>query len=1061
MGFTKKAVALAMAAVLLMSSVTAMATEDMPAETEPQEEQKEEEIFEENQVQFKIGEKTYTVVNADAGLPEDGECVYFEEDGSYTIGLPVEPAAVFPYSVEFILNGISDVRTFNSADDAAEVGGHIFRVSVPDGGISPASLLPLPEKEATVVLTGLTPVELTKVPIKKKLEEQGLDLSGASKIAWAPRYGSHDYTVSGIDDSIDLSYGTFNSSPSQWEMIIGDGNQLNPDNIRCFVEISTTPSSEWLAPQVYAQDAQGKRIPVTIGEYDYEAGSNEHSLEIDIASNTAENKDLYFSLAIDKSQFPQSNISYVKYAEGYYNKESEAVEALGAHDVTNQVMCADMASASAGYQTDGNGDVELTMVAYDSSGTVIGWLPFKTRIYRMVEYVLASLYGDEGQLGDRYVYSDDRELSFSLREPHKLDGNYKLVLDYHNWGSTQDITSVYVGKYESDAQARAAGAKNIKDTIYGSSNAGKGYSADFSQGVDFTVFAGEEVYSFCVKTVRADQSEYKSSATYLDFWQLVDEDGKSVNVYTISEQNDSYAEQNYITMLVPDEVDLSKKYAPVFTAPDKAKVYAAGASAPEESGKTYHLLNAPIQYTVNAENGVDVKNYWLQVKKVNSVEYGSLYINSLIDDSAKTTVKDGIVYSTREMMVDSYHDDHHDICFANIGQKELADLSAVLESDVVEIDPYWTFKGGRSLAGMSTVERPAYDSGLSGELPNLAKVRLRKKEGVKDGTDITGTLTIKSGGTALMVLALTGMVGDPCITTEEISNAVKYVPYGTVIQNSNKYSWIQPEYELTGELPEGMELRPNGELYGVPQETGSFDIKVTVSFKSTRNMSFPRKSAEFTLDVIENTDEDVYFQSDEDGYNLLTPIGVESGEETFHFILAKAEDSLFVSEGPMDHFIDLWLNGKKLQRGEDYKVESGSTRITVISQTMQNQVNKNGRNTIAAEFRVNGDVNENLKRTAQNFYMDSTNPAPNPNPKPNKPGTGSDGENNSTGTPGGNSNSGNSGGNVNASGTGSASPSPSTGDNLDPGVWLSVMLLSLAVLAGTAFFYKKDSSRRI
>lgn len=70
-----------------------------------------------------------------------------------------------------------------------------------------------------------------------------------------------------------------------------------------------------------------------------------------------------------------------------------------------------------------------------------------------------------------------------------------------------------------------------------------------------------------------------------------------------------------------------------------------------------------------------------------------------------------------------------------------------------------------------------------------------------------------------MVLTLTGMVGDPSITTKDIPAAVKYVPYGTVIQNNNKYSWNKTSYTMvSGTLPAGMTIRENGEIYGVPQE---------------------------------------------------------------------------------------------------------------------------------------------------------------------------------------------------------------------------------------------------
>ena len=56
----------------------------------------------------------------------------------------------------------------------------------------------------------------------------------------------------------------------------------------------------------------------------------------------------------------------------------------------------------------------------------------------------------------------------------------------------------------------------------------------------------------------------------------------------------------------------------------------------------------------------------------------------------------------------------------------------------------------------------------------------------------------------------------------------------------------------------------------------------------------------------------------------------------------------------------------------DYTAESGSTRITVSSQTLKNKAAQTGNNTIAAEFRVDGDMDKDLRRTAQNFHLDKT-----------------------------------------------------------------------------------------
>ena len=67
-----------------------------------------------------------------------------------------------------------------------------------------------------------------------------------------------------------------------------------------------------------------------------------------------------------------------------------------------------------------------------------------------------------------------------------------------------------------------------------------------------------------------------------------------------------------------------------------------------------------------------------------------------------------------------------------------------------------------------------------------------------------------------------------------------------MIQNSNKYSENMVSYSLTkGELPGGMELRPNGEIYGVPTETGEFEFTVRMGKQHQR---LPRQHGDLYAD---------------------------------------------------------------------------------------------------------------------------------------------------------------------------------------------------------------------
>lgn len=549
-------------------------------------------------------------------------------------------------------------------------------------------------------------------------------------------------------------------------------------------------------------------------------------------------------------------------------------------------------------------------------------------------------------------------ITYVLYKEYLANGIYYQKLSHTKYDTAN--FKAYLGQYSSISEATSAEAKEISAFLFGE----EGYAADYSQGVYITVFIGEdgssdqEMYQYCFKTQTGTEPKYDlSDKTEVEFLGLKDKDGEIVLSYIVPYNEDSYSEFNYLTILVEKDVDLTR-IAPIFSTSEEITLYAKGSSSPEISGKSIHdFSKGAVQYTASAENGIASRNYWLQIIKPSNEE-NKLYINSFEDSSANTEVKNNIIYSKREVNLDGYHDYAHDILVANIGTNAISSLSAELISDVIELDAYWTLNGKYDLEG--------FNSAIKGNIENLAKIRVKAKDNVKNGTSVSGTLLIKSKDSTLVELTLTGTVGDPCII-EEIPEAVKYVPYGTMIQNNNKYSWNQVTYIIVkGKLPLGMELKSNGELYGVPLEAGEFPFTLRAINSSGE---FGSTSAELVLVVKNNTNANVYTASD-NGYIIEQHIGTEVA--TYDYILREINDQLFVSSGEYSEFIDLWLNGEQLVDGEDYTKDSGSTRITIRSQTFEKKA-KNGMNTIAAEFRVGGDENKELKRTAQNFRLNFKN----------------------------------------------------------------------------------------
>lgn len=902
--------------------------------------------------------------------PEEGG-EGFETDGSYTIQIP-EKNPFFPYEVQFTHNGAVTTEWFITPDSCIEIGGHVFKVNADfdgskitqmslnvagqevviyperknfsDNVLEEESLLPLPTDSFTVDLSRFTPVELTNVSMASVFAGQ-VALSDTDKIAWT--HSSGEYTVSLPGDNINLSYGA-GSSSSSWTMILGN-DQLNGNNTKYYVTVKHTNGSNWLIPTVYAQDTTGNRTRVNIDSYYYyvsQLGYGYNSTQgteyIRVPANTFdESTDIYYSFSINEAVANNKQYDHIKIYEGFYNSASETISGV---DITEKVLDVDMSCKDAGYK-DQYPNSGFTIVTFDAAGNPTGYQPFETIISGSSYVSLSGLYTSSGESVYGSGNYSNSYYVYKLYKGNPANGTYYFKMSYYKNGTSLNdplsvVTAAYVGEYSSIADAQAAGAQDIKADLFGKN----GYPADYSQGVQFTVFAEEKVYHEAIRT----EEGYKSAATGINFTGLKERNGNRIESYIVPYDEDSYGENNYRAFLVKPDTDVSN-LAPIFFASEGINLYAPGSSTPEVSGESYHdFSGGPIQYTASAENGINAANVWLSViKAVNG--RGQLYISSTADKDAETRVENGIIYSKREIFLSSLNS-YHDIFVMNTGTEAFPAMSAELESDVLRLDEYWDFKGQYELAGVDIDHL-----GRNNYTKNIAKLRLRIKDGVDPGAEISGTLTIKSNGNILAVLTLTGMAGNPKITTTEIPVAVKYVPYGSMIQNSNKYSNNVITYEMTyGVLPEGMELRPNGELYGVPKETGEFEFGVRISGSINGFIGDP---SYFTLTVVDNTDPNVDGATDE-GYTVLQRIP--------NLTMDDPNSYTFVSEGVYTEYKAVYLDGEKLVEGVDYTSESGSTRITLRSQTLVSS-NTEGAHTIGVEFRSTSD--DSLKRAAQNYRI--------------------------------------------------------------------------------------------
>ncbi len=968
---------------------------------------------------------TYNLGDQEVVVYEDEDEVYhFDEDGCFEIEIP-DDNPYFPYEVQFKNDNYTTEKWFMSPDDTVRFAGHDFTLSVDDlanyshfelevGG----ETIPIYPEEKTftnrrgllrsarmlftslakvvdtrtytdggtknVDLTGYTPVELTRVKLGGIFS--GEEISG-KKVMWTEYSDSDDeFTVSSPDDYIDLSYNTSYNNETNWKMVVGKADQL-ASGTEYTVCVKVTPSREWLKLIGTELDHAGnviQQLPSTGECYysDHVRTSRYFNGYIATAGYGIQDRSkIRAGFDINDSDYPNMDFE-LKVYKGRITKE---VDLSDAKDITDLVK--------SGRYHDGSPYYDNVTLVSEKDGKITGILPM--RFHAFHRGISQDMYLTNSN-GEKYYgsYSSVNGIlstyTFTVSGNDKLDDNYSLHFDvrYNGVKDNSKLTAAFLGKYDSISEANAANAVSIKENL----DKG-GYVANFKEGITVSFFIGEDgenqkkyIRKIVVTKAEEQQVQEKSSgAVWVQFKGLVDENGKKIPCYFTREYGDSYGEYNFPTIIVDGDVDL-KKVAPVFELGDGVTLYAKGSNTPEKSGESYHDLSSGVlQYTSASENGKYQCNYWLQVVKPSNEN--KLYINSLIDNDAKTERKNGTIYTTREVLLDSFHDYRHDIVLLNMGTEAIGGISAELESDTLKLDDYWTLTGDSDMLGYSSKESDDTErqDDLDERPVNFANIRLYRKDGVEDGTDVDGKLTIKSGSDTLAVITLTGIIGDPVIITDSIPEVVKYVPYGTMIQNSNKYSWNHPVYDLEdGKLPEGIELRESGELYGVPKETGDFEFTVVMENDPDRGMGREfedySSSHDFILRVADNTDPNVEGATDE-SYELRADTDSDLyGGRVPDFTMTEYDESYtLISNGEYDEFKYIYLDGEKLTPGDDFSSESGSTRITIKSQVLKK--NGEGTHTLGVEFRNAKKLDTSntsktrtsdegtLKRAAQNYHI--------------------------------------------------------------------------------------------
>ncbi len=1002
----RKSLAMVLTAAMLLS-VLPVSTWAAESEPEPDDE-----------VVFNLGTMDVTV-GTDQARAEEGQEPYdlFQADGSYTLEL--EPDAFFPYEVQFTHDGQTQQVWFMDPEDTVDVGGHTFGVfseSTDPNKLTQIGIwvgedyIPAYPEEKTFTNDGPEAMPISGgLPLAKEVKPVDLNLSnnylpsqltevrvsavlsgikhtgtGNDRVAWVRGYSSDDFQILDQSGTMDLSdrYGSVHI-----DLLVGSALQLDKGNNTLYQVNVTVPKAEMFQWDVLA-GTESVKSSSYYNENSYGDIKTDGYYEVRLkpAAGSAES----LKLKMDFSDQYEANGKTASVYQGLYETE----EALAnAQEITGQIWGTD----AAGIDVKNEDQVELTVVLKNSDGTVAGILTqtvllWVTRMRLSPDGIFTAqepYTGVNDPTNKSSFWEDGREVFLlPVETGYAAEGTYALMLEYYDGqnyrrGTCDHIQKAVQGLYSTLDQA--ANQPDLKEKLFiGSSQYGK-FTADFSKGVNFTVFdIYGGVHQFCVRTTEStsrptpDYREEKSPLSADTYFQANGIAGSSC--YVMNHDNDSYYSNGYQTIFTTDDVDLSQIKLEFYTpsgyqqdgqAVPSAKIYAGKSGStgtPQESGVTVNdFSSVPVQYVATAQNGKGLKNYWVTVVKTDSsATSGKLFVNGI----------NGSQGAKRTVFLTQAYDYHHDIFLANVGGGDLKNLKVELtDAQNVQLDEFWTIGGERNntLAPLSIKDSDEASDGI-------AKVRLVPERNAADGSvktgAVSGKLTITADGQKPVVIELTGVAFQPEITSGGLPDGVKYVPYGQLIMTNNEYDWLSVAIKQTsGKLPDGMIFRENGELYGVPQTTGEYSFGISAEYavneKYTQDYNYTgdligdtNNRAYLYLNILDNTAENVAAQTDvQDGYGLLDG-GIKD--------MTDYQSQEFHSNGEYGNFVDFWLDGVKLVEGQDYDSEEGSTKITIRSQTFQKA--GSGSHTIAAEFRHGGKSNLNspLKKTAQVYKANTS-----------------------------------------------------------------------------------------
>lgn len=376
-------------------------------------------------------------------------------------------------------------------DDTVEVGGHVFsvtseqtdasvltQVGLTVGGryvpaypeektfsnypsTAPMSLLPLETKSlylnlenvfwdelkavsVSAVLAGTTDWYDTSDPIVPGLED---------KVVWA-KFGEDTFQIEEQSGTIDLTPKSENSTSFTLELLVGDADQLNPDNLRYLVDVDVNYAEDFLEFAVCSAGEPRETIDVASAGM-YTSGDRKICQITVDAAKWSRGDQAYLSMGFVPGFEGLSATVY----EGGYDSE-EAALAAGAADITDRIWDQPDMASEGGYLADysyqsGYRDMPEVTLVLKRDGTTVFTQPYilymrasQTDLWENYSlYTQNAAGGRESASIDSTVRTVNgiRQVTYTMKAGYPADAPYYVEMTLYKEGeSTSDNGAQFV-----------------------------------------------------------------------------------------------------------------------------------------------------------------------------------------------------------------------------------------------------------------------------------------------------------------------------------------------------------------------------------------------------------------------------------------------------------------------------------------------------------------------------------------------------------------------------------------------------------------------------------------